>query len=261
MSRPTFATDGVSRFEALYRTPDVAAQRAATLAKLRLDEGDSVIDVGSGPGFLAESMADIVGPSGRVLGIDISAQLVQRSVQRNQRAWLSYRLGDAVRIDEPDASFDALACTQVAEFVPDVDRALAEAFRVLKRGGRSVFVATDWDGVLWHTDEPARMAAVMKAWEPHCAHPRLPRTLADRLRAAGFVVDDVTVFPIVNLCWSDDSYSKGMTPIIAEFVAKRGGIESGELEAWAAEFARLSEEGRYFFCTSRFIFSASKPAR
>jgi hypothetical protein len=69
------------------------------------------------------------------------------------------------------------------------------------------------------------------------------------------------VFPIVNLCWSDDSYSKGMTPIIAEFVAKRGGIESGELEAWAAEFARLSEEGRYFFCTSRFIFSASKPAR
>ena len=254
------ASDAAARLEALYRTPDVVAQRAATLGKLRVAQGQSVIDIGSGPGFLAESMADIVGSSGRVLGIDISTQLVGRSSRRNERAWLSYRIGDAVRIDEPDASFDVVACTQVAEFVPDVDRAIAEAFRVLRRGGHAVFVATDWDGVLWHSDVPARMASVMKAWEPHCAHPRLPRTLAHRLRAAGFIVDDVSVFPIVNMRWSDDTYSKGMTPIIAEFVARHGGVEKAALEAWSDELPRLSERGRYFFCTSRFIFSASKPA-
>ena len=62
-------------------------------------------------------------------------------------------------------SFDVVVCTQVAEYVPDVDRALSEAFRVLKPGGRTIFVATDWDAVVWHSENPERMALVMKSWE------------------------------------------------------------------------------------------------
>jgi arsenite methyltransferase len=259
MSGLKFTSDAAKRLEALYTTADVVAQRSDTLQKLQLVEGSSVIDIGSGPGFLCESMADIVGPSGRILGIDISADLVGLSAQRNHRAWLSYRLCDATAIDEPDASFDIATCTQVAEYIPEVDKAISEAFRILKPGGQALFVATDWDGVIWHSDVPTRMAAVMRAWEAHCSHPRLPRTMARRLRAGGFVLDVATVFPILNLEWSDDTYSKGIAKFIAEFVAKRGDIGGDELTAWAEEFPRLSDEGRYFFSSSRFIFNASKP--
>ena len=259
MSGIRFANDAARRLEALYQTPDVVGQRAATLGKLRLLAGQSVVDLGSGPGFLCESMADVVGPSGRVLGIDVSAQLIALASQRNQRTWLDYRLGDATAVDQPDASFDVIACTQVAEYIEDVDRAIAESFRLLKRGGRAVFVATDWDGVLWYSEMPSRMAAVMKSWEAHCAHPRLPRTLAWRLRAAGFALDDVTVFPILNLHWGDDTYSKGIAGFIADFVVKRGDVPGEALAAWMEEFPRLTAQGRYFFCTHRFIFSASKP--
>ncbi len=253
-------TDSMARrLEALYLTADVVAQRAETLRNLRLAEGESVIDIGCGPGFLCESMADIVGPSGRILGIDISFDLIELSAQRNHRRWLSYRVGDATGVDEPDASFDVATCTQVAEYIPEVDKAISEAFRILKPGGRAVFVATDWDGVIWHSDIPARMAAVMRSWEAHCAHPRLPRTLAERLRAGGFVLDEATVFPILNLHWGNDTYSKGIAGFIREFVTKRGDIEGDELAAWADELPRLSDEGRYFFSSSRFIFNASKP--
>src|SRR6266487_4075772 len=247
MSGLDFTNQAAKRLEALYTTADVVAQRSETLRKLHLAEGDSVIDLGSGPGFLCESMADIVGPSGRVLGIDISADLVDLAGQRNHRRWLSYRVGDATGIDEPDASVDVATCTQVAEYITEVDKAISEAFRILKRGGRAVFVATDWDGVIWHSDAPARMAAVMRSWEAHCAHPRLPRTMAWRLGASGFVLDEAAVFPILNLQWGDETYSKGLARFIGEFVARRGDIDDDELVAWAEELPRLSDQGRYFF--------------
>jgi arsenite methyltransferase len=118
--------------------------------------------------------------------------------------WLSY----AIAIDQADESFDVVVCTQVAEYVPDVDRALSGAFRVLKPGGRTVFVATDWDAVVWHSENAERMALVMKSLEAHCAHPRLPRSMAYRLVNAGFRFDGAPVFPILNLQYDDDSYSR-----------------------------------------------------
>jgi len=260
MSSLTFAKETAKRLEALYMTSDVVAQRSETIRKLGLAEGTSVIDLGSGPGFLCESMADIVGPSGRVLGIDISADLIELSAHRNHRRWLTYRVGDATDIDESDASFDVATCTQVAEYIPEVDKAISEAFRILKPGGRAFFIATDWDGVIWHSDFRARMAAVMRSWEAHCAHPRLPRAMARRLSDVGFVLDEATVFPILNLRWGDDTYSKGLARFIGEFVAKRGDIDDDELAGWADELPRLSDQGRYFFSSSRFIFNASKPS-
>ena len=253
-----FTSEAAKQLEALYRTPDVVAQRSETLRRLQLVAGHSVIDLGSGPGFLCESMADIVGPSGRVLGIDISPDLVELSVRRNHRGWLSYRVGDATVVDEPEASFDVVTCTQVAEYIAEVDNVISQAFRVLKPGGRTLFVATDWDSVIWHSGAPDRMAAVMKSWEAHCAHPRLPRTMASRLSAAGLVLEGVSVFPILNLEWSDAAYSTGLATSIREFVAKRGDIGADELADWAEELPRLSRQGRYFFSSNRFIFIASK---
>jgi arsenite methyltransferase len=72
---------------------------------------------------------------------------------------------DATKLARPDASFDAVVCTQVAEYIPDVNRALSEAFRVLKPGCRAIFVAADWDAVVWHSETPDRMAMVLKSWE------------------------------------------------------------------------------------------------
>jgi len=80
-----------------------------------------------------------------------------------------------------------------------------------------------------------------------------------RLRHAGFALDAVSVFPIVNLRWDDNAYSKGIAETIAEFVAKRGGVSDDEVAAWATEFPRLSRDGRYFFSSCRFVFNVSKP--
>jgi arsenite methyltransferase len=258
MSGLEFNDEAAKGMEKTYLTRDVVAQRSETIRQLDLSSGERVLDIGCGPGYLCESMGEIVGHHGAVVGIDISTDLIARSNQRKASPWLSYAVGDATKIDQADASFDVVVCTQVAEYVPDVDRVLSETFRVLRPGGRTIFIATDWDAVVWHSENPERMALVMKSWEAHCAHPRLPRSMAYRLVNAGFRFDGAIVFSILNLQCDDDSYSKGLARGIRDFVGRKKDVLADDLNEWHNEFERLSETGKYFFSTNRYIFKASK---
>jgi len=260
MSGMEYTKENAKRLEKIYLTSDVKAQRAEIIRQLNLSPGESVLDIGCGPGYLCESMAEIVGRSGAIVGIDISTDLIALCDRQKAYAWISYAIGDATRLNQPDASFNVVVCTQVAEYVPDVDRVLLEAFRALKPGGRTIFVATDWDAVVWHSENPERMASVMRSWEAHCAHPRLPRSMASRLAGAGFHLDGASVFPILNLRCDDDNYSKGLAEGIQNFVRNRNDVSAEQLDEWHREFERLSETGTYFFSTNRYIFRASRPA-
>jgi arsenite methyltransferase len=180
---------------------------------------------------------------GRVPGVDISEDLLTFARQRKERGWLTYRQGDAQALDVEDDSFDAAVCVQVLEYVEDVDRALSEIHRVLSPGGRALVIDTDWDAVLWQSAEADRMARVKKAWEEHCADPRLPRTLAPRLRAVGFDILAVTGFPIINTSLDPSTLSHALVGLIVDFIATRGTVPRDDLDGWAAELHALSDEG------------------
>jgi arsenite methyltransferase len=261
MSGLTFTDEAARHLEKTYRTKDIVAQRRETIRHLNLSTDEKVLDIGCGPGFLCEEMSEIVGRHGAVVGIDISPDLVELCARREHPPWLSYEVGDATKLLQPDASFDVVVCTQVAEYVADVDMVLSEAFRVLKPDGRTIFITTDWDALVWFSDDAKRMAAVLKSWEAHCAHPRLPRTMPHRLQNAGFRLYDAFVYSLLNLNYDDDSYSKGLSTIIEKFVGGRGDVSASDLNGWLSEFERLNEAGRYFFSSNRYIFKASRPAR
>ena len=260
MSGLAFTDEAARQLEKTYRTKDIVAQRLETIRRLDLSPGEKVLDVGCGPGFLCEQMSEIVGRHGAVVGVDVSRDLIGLCDRRNHPAWLSYEVGDATKLGEPDGLFDVVVCTQVAEYVANADKVLSEVFRVLKPGGRTLFIATDWDALVWLSEDTKRMAAVLKSWEAHCAHPRLPRTMPHRLRNAGFRLDDAFVYSLLNLSYDDDNYSKGLATIIEKFVGVRGDVSARDLGAWLGEFEHLNKAGRYFFSSNRYIFKASKPA-
>src|SRR5829696_4564298 len=89
------------KLEAIYTSADVVAQRWATLERLNLRAGEAVIDIGCGPGFLCEQMADAVGNTGRVLGIDISKTCWPPRV-RGTPASGSLMSPDAAALGAPD---------------------------------------------------------------------------------------------------------------------------------------------------------------
>lgn len=247
------------RLEAVYLGPDVVSQREDTLQRISVQKGERVLDIGSGPGFLAAQMADRTGPEGDVVGIDLSPQMVQRASARSQQDWLSYRCADATALPFEDNCFDVVVSTQVAEYVPDISKFCSEVFRVLKPGGRALVLATDWEGVCWHSEHPDRMEKVLKAFAPHCADSKLPRTLGAHLRRAGLILEDVSYFPIINVDRYDGCYGEGTVPFIVAYVSGQRTVPDAELRAWADEQTSLNARGEHFFSTGRFSFAVRKP--
>ena len=94
-----FDEEMAQRVEAVYMTPDVVEQRRATRAVLSLQPGERVLDIGSGPGFLAAEMAAEVGPDGRVHGIDPSESMLECARRRD--APVEFGTGDALGVAVP----------------------------------------------------------------------------------------------------------------------------------------------------------------
>src|SRR5688572_30688661 len=104
-----------------------------------LEPGETVLDLGSGAGFDALQAAAMVGPEGRVIGVDMTPAMIEKS--RANAALLGF---DHVAFEEgyleglpvEDSSIDAVISNGVINLCPDKPAVLAEAFRVLKPGGR-----------------------------------------------------------------------------------------------------------------------------
>jgi arsenite methyltransferase len=244
--------------EAAYTTPDVVEQRRLVIEALELQPGEHVLDIGSGPGFLACEMAAVLGEAGSVHGVDPSESMLAISAQRERAAGsapVEFRAGDAVALPYPDAGFDAAVSTQVYEYVEDMATALAEARRVLRPGGRLLVLDTDWDSVVWRSSDRERTRRVLAAWDEHLVDPHLPARLTGLLQEAGFTVRLRTTIPILNAGFDSDTYSAGLIGFVSSFVPGRQGIAEDEARAWADDL--VAQGNDYFFSINRYVFVAT----
>jgi len=249
-----FDEENARRLEAAYMTADVIEQRRAIRAALALRPGERVLDIGSGPGFLAAEIAAEVGPTGRVYGIDPSETMLARARRRDTS--VEYGIGDALAVPFPDEHFDVAVCTQVYEYVEDIAAALTEARRVLRAGGRLLVLDTDWDSIVWHSGDRERMERVLAAWAEHLADPYLPRRLPGLLRAAGLQPRKSATIPILNVGADRDTFSAGMSRLVTAYVVGHGLISEAEATAWEQDLAGLGED--YFFSLNRYLFVAER---
>jgi ubiquinone/menaquinone biosynthesis C-methylase UbiE len=250
--------------EAIYSTPDVVAVRQQVLRALALQPGERVLDVGSGPGFLAAEMAAAVAPGGTVCGIDISEAMLSmahgRTSIESPAADLIYELADARRIPFPDNHFDVGVATQTYEYMDDLPTAFTELYRVIRPGGRVLVLDTDWDSIVWHSSDRARMERILAVWNEHLTDPYLPRTLRQQLERAGSGVQGQVVIPLFNPDGGKETYSYLVVGLIENFVAGRGDLTRDEVTAWVEDLRRLEEAGTAYFSLNRYLVVAGKPA-
>lgn len=119
----------------------------SVIRRADLLEGEDVLDLGTGTGAVAQRAASIVGPSGSVVGVDISPEMLARARRHALDAGLAnltFRDGRAESIPAGNAAFDVVLASLSMMYVPNLDAAAREIARVLKPGGR--FVAAVWAG-------------------------------------------------------------------------------------------------------------------
>lgn len=102
-----------------------------------LEPGMSAIDVATGSGKVAGSVADIVGTFGHVVGVDVSQRMIELARSRTaDRVELEFIVGDAMALPADDATFDAATIAFGMRNLPDYRRGFGEMLRVVRPGGR-----------------------------------------------------------------------------------------------------------------------------
>jgi arsenite methyltransferase len=259
MSQLEFDEQEARQLEGMYEIGDARRRRELARAALAAAPGERILDVGCGPGFYCAELLAQVGGSGWVTGVDSSPAMLALAARRcASHDNVELLEGEAVALPVPDEDFDAALAVQVIEYVPDVEKALAELRRAVRPGGRVLIWDIDWDTLAVHSGDPGRNERVLRVWDEHLAHRTVPRTLAGRLRAAGFEEVDMTAHAFAALGHAPDSWAAALVPFIGAFVAGRGGVSEEEADAWVAEQRQLEEHGDFYFGCIQFCFTARR---
>ena len=243
----------LDRVEAI---PGVVARRRRSYDRLALRPGMAVAEIGCGAGTAARELAAMVDPDGRVHGFDISEQLIAQARARAAGACkqLDFQVADAAALPLPDACLDAYRAERVYMHLRRPELALAEAFRVLRPGGRILIMDPDWDTLLFDGDLAATRA-VTRAFTDSLVNGTIARRMRPLLRLAGFDSIAITAEPVTasdgsDFGWMADSVGKA---------ALAAGADPATVHAWMDDQQRRIAEDRFFYASTHFVTTARRP--
>jgi len=170
------------------------------LAHASLKKGEIVLDLGSGGGFDCFLAARRVGKAGRVIGVDMTPEMIEKARENARKggfANVEFRLGEIEKLPVANASVDVLISNCVINLSPDKRKVFKEAFRVLKPGGR--LMVSD---IVLRRELPEAMLNSVSAYVGCISGAVLKDEYLGAIKAAGFggiEVLDESAFAIADM--------------------------------------------------------------
>ena len=158
-------------------------------ALAQLQAGETVLDLGSGGGIDVILSAQRVGPTGKAYGLDLTDEMLTLARENQKKAGVEnveFLMGAIENVPLPDSSIDVIISNCVINLSGDKDRVLAEAFRVLKPGGRLAI-----SDVVVRGEVPASIRKSMELWVGCIAGALEENEYREKLARAGFASVDV----------------------------------------------------------------------
>jgi ubiquinone/menaquinone biosynthesis C-methylase UbiE len=236
---------------------DIKSVKRVMLAQLELHDGVSLLDVGCGTGDDVWDLARVVGPRGRVVGVDVSSAMIAEAKKRHATSELPVEFveGEAQDLAFPEASFDRCRTERMLMHLNDPECALAEMVRVTRPGGKVVVFDFDWDTVFADSPYKETTRKLVHAFSDGIKHGWIGRSLPRLFHAAGLT--EVTCVPHA-VRW----YGAFAHRIFDGHLAKAqqaGVLSADELASWWHHLEQAEAAGQFHLGILGFIVSGRKP--
>jgi ubiquinone/menaquinone biosynthesis C-methylase UbiE len=238
---------------------------AEMVERLNVSEGASVLELACGTGILTRRLRDRLPHGARLVATDLNEAMMTYAARKfRPEEAVEWKQADAMNLPFPDESFDALVCQFGLMFVPDKERAIREAHRVLKPGG--AFLFSVWDAIEQNDLAHIAHTTISTFFEhdppdfyevPFCFHD--PEAIKSLVTSAGFGEIDLTLLPLPSISPSAIEAAKGLVegnPVIVALQERRPSevpkIVAAVVEAIAARCGDRPVRGRMqaFVCAA-----------
>lgn len=236
------------------------AIKQRTLALLDLHQGDHVLDVGCGTGDDVRILAQVVGGTGRAVGMDSSATMIAEARKRAEETGLpvEFYQGDAHRLDFPDERFDACRVERVFQHLEDPRRAFLEIVRVARSGGRIVIVEPDYGAQAITGADPAVTRKILQHRCQYFRSGTIGRRLPELYKELKLTDIAVTLVSTRTTSLAGERERDRLRKLATRAQAA-GVVSAAEGEAWLAELDEAGKVGRYRRATPIFLVGGRKP--
>ena len=229
--------------------------------RVGITHGWRVIDVGAGPGYATADLAEIVGQTGRVLGIERSARFLEAARERCRRRGLEnveFREADLMEVSLGELRYDASWCRWVASFVSSPRKLVENIAGALRPGGLANFHEySDYETFRFMPMKPALESfsrEVMASWRASGGEPNVARELPQLLRDAGCRV--LEMIPHVRTVSQRDytwQWPKSFIEININRLEELGRVTAEQANEVRREFAAVEADSGAWFTTPMFL--------